>query len=225
METPRVLRTLSRRLGEAIAMPSQAAFPAGTTWNGHKPPKEGFDRFYCPEVKSVLYLPTDWHAYEYNQDAGEGVTSQHVLAGVEDIQEKGFFDTGVIFSLYQAPDSEMAGIVFEQLQLSILDDITTSFEGSAENDDNSTHNKSIHVKYVSDQPEAIIDNDIVAPAIKMIYVEDLFLKKKKNILFRIRFESPEKSYDSNRSIFESIKTGCYFLNDGKSRSGTAFLSL
>jgi hypothetical protein len=228
LNTGPALRALSKLplTGATIQLPQVADFPPDIHWGGCIPPKAGFERFFNSEIQSMLTLPTKWYGYEFDQNFGHGIKTKNVISGIEDAGVRGFFDTGVTFTLVSVNEDEMlAENVAEGLRHTTLAEMSEKLGGSTEWLPYGEGADILSLSYSTKVPEIKLPTGVIAPAKTMIYIQDLFFEKESGLIFRMKFESPEEDFDEAKDVFESVKTSGYFALNENGANGIAFLEL
>lgn len=208
-----------------LPKPEDFGLPPGMHWSASSPPKPGFERFFNPTIRSMLTLPSQWYGYEFAQDFQNGIIAQNVLSAVEDVAEKGCFDTGVTFTVIKITDLNMAKSVAEAMRLSTLNEIATKIGGSTDWIEYGDTAKICSLRYVSNVPEVKFHTGAIAPAKSMIFIQDLFVENESGLIFRMKYECPKELFDVAKSDFEAVKTGGYFVVDDTGSNGIAFVQL
>jgi hypothetical protein len=223
------LRALSKlpTLGR-VKLPSASDLPAGSTWGGLHAPKGGYERFFNANIRSMLTLPSRWHSYEFQQDFGNGIIAQNALSSVEDVNEIGFFDTGVTFTLLKTQDPKTASTIAEVLRQATLKEISTKLGGFEEWVECGETAQICSLRYVANAPAMKLNNaaaSTIVPEKTMLYIQNLFLEKSNGFVFVSKFECPKEAFHDTKTIFETIQTGGFYLLDDNGANGFALTEL
>jgi hypothetical protein len=76
----------------------------------------GFEMFYNPPIMSTLCLPSSWYCYEFGMKLMEGLTSNTVISGKQDVKSLGYFDSGVSMYYFMADTAELKDKLAESLR-------------------------------------------------------------------------------------------------------------
>ena len=72
--------------------------------------------FYNPPIMSTLCLPSSWHSYEFGMKLMEGLTSNTVISGKQDVKSLGYLDSGVSMYYFMADTAELKDKLAESLR-------------------------------------------------------------------------------------------------------------
>ena len=220
-----VMRAVSK-LPVKVNFPPRAIFPPDINWGGYEPTPAKFDRFFNPLTDSVLCVPSEWHTLECEHQPMPEFKMSTVISGKEDMRIKGFFDTGVNYSVISTSGADMVKQFGEGLRGQTLKSMKKRLGGN-EQWIQFGDNYIFSLRYTSEIPEVEFSTGAVAPPVTMTFIQDLVLIPKEGKIFSVKYESPQDLFLHNEDIFRVMKTHGYFVvpKDDKNHFGVVFTDL
>ena len=211
-----VLRAVSK-MPVKVRFPPREAFPPEINWGGFES---------APLIDSVLCVPSDWHTFECDHQPMPEFKMKTVISGKEDMRIKGFFDTGVNFSVISTSGAETVKQFGEGLRGQTLKSVEDKLNGN-ENWLQHGDNFVFSLRYTSVIPEVQFGNGSVAPPVTMTFIQDLVLMPEKGLMFSAKYESPKDLFEDQEDTFSVLKTHGYFVvpEDSENNFGILFTDL
>lgn len=134
------------------------------------------------------------------------------MCGKEDVKERGFFDSGATFSLYQTPVDEMVGVLAENLRGGTLNEMKEKIAGDSEYTPVGGSGIDVFsMKYTADVPEVTFHTGITAPPQTMRFVQDIIVNRLHGYVLSMKYEAPGEDETEDEEVFETIKGFSCFL--------------